>query len=199
MKVKPILDKWEIKGIESITSLEDRKLAEHTVPGKTGNVFQDLGSKPTEITITGSLHGDEVREGFLKEVRKRYKAAQPVTFVADITTATEIKYVVIKDLRFLEKANDPDHFKYKIVLNESPPPPPPPNPAGAIDAGLLNKAKGFADTIGNIADLGDMLKNIPNFGDPTKPLNTVLDDVDSTLGGLESARTSLNNLFGGSE
>ena len=136
MKVKPMLLKWVIKGIEGITSLENRKLVEHPVPGKVGNVFQDLGSKPTEITIIGSLYGDEVRVGFLKEVRKHYQAAQPVTFVADITTATKIKYVVIKDLHFSEKADDPDHFKYKIVLNESPPPPPPPNPAGAIDKDL---------------------------------------------------------------
>ena len=88
MKVKPILDNWEIKGIESISSSEDRKLTEHSIPGRVGNIFQDLGSKPTEIIITGSLHGDEVRDGFLEEVRNHFKAAQPVTFVADITSAT---------------------------------------------------------------------------------------------------------------
>lgn len=199
MKAKPILDKWEIKGIEGITSLENRKLAEHSVPGKTGNVFQDLGSKPTEITITGSLHGDDVRDGFLQEVRKRYKAAQPVTFVADITTATEIKYVVIKDLQFLEKANDPDHFKYKIVLDESPPPPPPPNPAGAIDADLSDLADGFPDDVLGALDAIDMLGSVPEFQDPTPPLQGTLDGVKSAVDELGKLTPALTDLFGEGE
>lgn len=199
MKVKPILDNWEIKGIESISSFENRKLAEHAIPGRVGSVFQDLGSKPTEITITGSLHGDEVRDGFLEEIRNRFQAAQPVTFVADITTATEVQYVVVKDLRFFEVANDPNHFKYKIVLNESPPPPPPSDPLGAIDTDLLEQAQGLADTVANIADIAGMLQDIPDFGDPTPPLRTTMDGVNSALGGLGEVNTTLSKLFGESD
>ncbi|MCP4215141.1 MAG: hypothetical protein GY765_10810 [bacterium] len=195
MKVKPILDKWEIKGIEAITSLENRKLVEHRVPGKTGNVYQDLGSRPTEITISGSLHGDEVRDGFLEEARKRYKSAEPVTFVADITTATEVKHVVVKALHFAEKANDPDQFRYKMVLKESPPPPP---PMGDIDMELGDLALEFPDMISLSLDLLNLL-GIPELQDPTPPLKSTLDGVKSTLGDFDGVTSALSGLFGDGE
>ncbi|MFX0194503.1 MAG: hypothetical protein ACFFCW_00150 [Candidatus Hodarchaeota archaeon] len=191
MRVKPILDSWEIKGIESITSLEDRKLAEHSIPGRVGNLFQDLGSCPTEITVTGSLHGDEVRDGFLEQIRNRFQAAQPVTFVADITTATEIQYVLVKDLHFSEVADDPDHFKYKIVLNESPPPPPPADPLGAVDADLLDQAQSLIDTVSSASEILDMLEGIPDFGDPTPPLRKSLDNFQDATSGLEALLSPL--------
>lgn len=196
MKVKPILDNWEIKGIESISSFENRKLAEHAIPGRIGNVFQDLGSKPTEIIITGSFHGDEVRDGFLEEIRNRFKTAQPVTFVADITTATEVQYVVVKDLRFFEVANDPDHFKYKIVLNENPPPPPPSDPLGRLDTELLDQAGEFMDTVTSAIDVIDSLGSIPNFGNPTEPLTSLLDDFSGITGGIIEGLTAFNNILG---
>ena len=145
MKVKPVLGGWEIPHIASIGSLEQRSFTELAVPGKSASLFQDLASTPTRIVIGGSLFGDEDRDAFLQEVRDKFRAGEPVTFVADIVTATEIQYVVIETLRFEQSADRPDEIEYLIALRESPPPPPPPAPS--LDDGLLDEAGGFLDSV----------------------------------------------------
>lgn len=197
MNVKPILDHWEIPRIETIRIAEHRVLAEHPIPGRQGGLFQDLGTRPATLVITGSLAGDEMRDQFLQSAREKFQAGTPTTFTADITTATQIQYVVIEDMRFEEVASSPDNFRYLIVLRESPPPPPPdslPN----LDADLLDQALDLVDDFGDLTDLLDTL-SIPDFGDPTPLLRGALDQVKAALDGLSGVSTALNELFGESE
>ena len=52
-------------------------------------------------------------------------------FTADITTSTDIKQVVIDDLRVTEVAGRPQQYRYVLRLIEFIPPPPPAVPVVA--------------------------------------------------------------------
>lgn len=192
-----MLGDWEIPRISDIRTLERRAFVELPVPGRVGSLFQDLDSTPTRIAISGSLFGDEKRDEFLEAVRAKYREGAPVTFVADIVTATEVQYVVVETLDFRESATRPDEMHYSLVLRESPPPPPPPDPFGGIDAGLLDQVSGLVDAVTGALAALDALANLPEISDPTPPLQGMLDDVSQTLGDLGGTTGPLSALFGG--
>lgn len=199
MRVKPMLGDWEIPHIAAIRSAERRAFAELPVPGRAGSVFQDLDAGPVRLAIEGSLYGDEARDAFLEEVRGKFRAGEPVTFVADIVTATEVQYVIVEELRFEESGVRPDQIDYYLLLRESPPPPPPPDPLGGLDAGLLDQAGSFLDSVTGALDALDMLAGLPELRDPTPPLRGTLDGVRSALEGLGGVTGALEGLFGGGE
>jgi hypothetical protein len=161
-----------------------------------GSIFHDLDSEPTVIEIAGSVFGDEKRAGFVEQVRGKFRAGEPLTFVADIVSATQVQYVLIEDLRLEQHGTRPDEVSFWMLLRESPPPPPPPDPFGGIDAGLLDQAAGFLDSVTSALDALEALANIPSFSDPTKPLNEVLGGVTEAISGLESVGGLLDELFG---
>jgi hypothetical protein len=195
VKVKPVLGDWEIPRIESIRTLERRSFVELPVPGKVASLYQDLNTEPTRIAVAGSLYGDEDRDAFLEEVRGKFRAGEPVTFVADIVTATEVQYVIVEALAFRESGRRADEIEYSIVLRESPPPPPPDDPLAGLDAGLLDDAAGFVDSVTGALDAIDAM-SAPDFSDPTPPLAGVLDGVGAALEGLSSVTGPLADLFG---
>lgn len=199
MNAKPMLGDWEIPRIAAIESLEQRAFVELPVPGRTGSLFQDMNTRPTRIAISGSLYGDEKRDEFLEALRAKFQAGEPVTFVADIVTATQVQYVVIEALQVEERGTRPDEAAYHLVLRESPPPPPPPDPLGALDAGLLDQAASFLDSVTGALDILDMLGSVPEIRDPTPPLRGVLDGVSSAMGGLEGVSGGLGAVFGEGE
>lgn len=197
MTVVPVLGDWEIPRIALMRTEEARKLAEHRVAGRPGSVFQDLGAESTVVEIAGSLHSEDERTGFMDEARARFLAAEPLTFVADITRATDIQYVVIDNLVLEQRGDRPDEIAYRIRLRESPPPPPPPDPFGAIDTSLLDQAAGFVDRVSAALDAIDALGDIPDFTDPSSLLGGATDQVVSALDGLASIGGQLQELFGG--
>jgi len=197
MKVKPMLGDWEVPHIAAIRSAERRAFAELPVPGRAGSVFQDLNAGPLRLAIEGSLYGDEARDDFLEEIRGKFRAGEPVTFVADIVTATEVQHVIVEELRFEESGVRPDQIDYFLVLRESPPPPPPPNPLGGLDTGLLDQAGSFLDSVTGALDAIGMLGSVPELKDPTPPLRGALDNVKSAVGGLGGVAAKLGDLFGG--
>jgi hypothetical protein len=196
MKVRPMLGQWEIPHIESIGSLERRELVELEVPGRAGSLYQDMSAAPTRVVITGSLYGDEDRDAFLEEVRGKFQAGTPLTFVADIVTATEVRYVVVDALRFEQSATRPDEIAYAIAIRESPPPPPPPNPLGALDTSVLDEAGGFLDTVTGALDAIEGLGNVPDFGNPLPRLESSLDGFAEVAGGLDGTVGGLRSAFG---
>lgn len=195
MNVKPVLGDWEIPRIQSIQSLEKRNFVELDIPGRVGSLFQDMNTGPTRVVICGSLYGDETRNEFLEELRGKFREGEPVTFVGDIVTATEVQYVIIETLRFEENGLKPDQMDYHIIIKESPPPPPPPDPLGGIDTDLLDQAGNFMDSVTGALDVIDTLGSIPNFGDPTGPLQDTLGQVGSATEGVDEVVDGLRTLF----
>ena len=196
MMVRPALGGWEIPHIERIEAAERRRLAEFPVPGRVGSAYQDMNSAPVRIAISGSLFGDEARDDFLAEVRDKFKAGEPVSFVADIVAGTELQYVVIEAMQFEERGTRPDQMAYRLVLKESPPPPPPPDPLGGLDAGLLDQAEGFLDTVNGALDAIEALGDLPDIGNPTGQLTGALDGVAQATGGLGAVLDPLRAIFG---
>ena len=191
-----MLGDWEIPRIESIRTLEHRAFAEFAVPGRAGSLFQDLNTTPTRIAISGSLYGDEARDEFLEELRGKFRDGEPVTFVADIVTATEVQYVIVEALRIQESGTRPDQTDYLFVLKESLPPPPPSDSLGALHAGLLEQAGGFLDAATGALGVIDTLGNVPDFGNPVPPLQSSLEQFEDATSGLQDTVDSLKDLFG---
>jgi hypothetical protein len=194
--VKPVLGDWEIPRVAMMRTAEARKFAELPVPGRQGSLFQDLNADPTLVEIAGSLFADEERSEFLTTVREKFRAGEPVTFVADITEATDIQFVVIDSMRFEQRADHPDEVSYHLTLRESPPPPPPPDPLGGIDTSLLDEAAGFVEGVTDALDALDALANLPDFSDPTALHGGTLDQVTTALDQLGSVSSAVTELFG---
>lgn len=195
MKVQPVLGDWVIPRIQVMETLEVRSFAELPRAGSHGSLFHDLAGEPTRILVAGSLHGDEARETALTEVRERFRSGEPLTFVADIVTATEVQYVLIEELRVAERSSSPDETDYRLVLVESPPPPPPPDPLAGLDSSLLDEAAGLVDDVTGALEAIDAL-SVPDLADPTTGLRDVLDGTARALGALEGAAGPLADLFG---
>src|SRR3954449_3398664 len=90
-----MIGEWEVPRIERVGTVEERRLARLSVPGLAGDLHHDLGRMSVAVEIAGSLHGDAERDDFLEKVRDPFKAGDPVAFVADILTATELEQVLI--------------------------------------------------------------------------------------------------------
>jgi len=192
--VTPMLGDVELRTIQRIQTVEQRALVEHNVPGMAGSAFQDLGRSATRVKIDGVLFGVDARTE-LEKLRTKFKAAEPVSFAADITTATEIVDVLIDDLQVVEQAGRPNTFNYALVLRESPPPPPPADPLGGLNTDILGQAQGLFDQAVGVMDALNQLGNVPDFGDPTVPLNSMLDSVGTITSGLPAALSPLGELF----
>ena len=195
MNTKPMLGDWEVPRIQKMRSEERRRIAELPIPGKAGSLLQDLNSAPTAVEIHGSLYADE-RSEFLTSVREKFRAGEPLTFVADITEATDVQYVMIESLLVEESSHRPDQIDYFLKLRESPPPPPPNDLLGGIDDGLLGLAEDFVDGVTDVLDAINALANVPDFSDPSALLGGTLDDVTSAVGQLDDIGGLIDDLFG---
>lgn len=196
MRVRPMLSDWEIPRISGVRSLDRRTFAEIRIPGRAGSLLQDIGASPLRVEIRGSVYGDETRSALLDAVRGQFNAGNPVTFVADILTATDVQYVVIESLAFNEHGTRPDETDYVIVLKESPPPPAPPDPFGAIDTDLLDQAGSLLDSAAGALAAIDALANLPDIGDPTPPLRNIIDGSRTALESFTAIGGDLFELFG---
>ncbi len=207
MNIKPMIGELDVPGLQRIGADQVRRIADISVPGLEGGLSQDLGSESILILIEGSLASDEARDGFLESVREMYDAGEPVDFVADIVTATEVFQVLIQRLNVTEVAGSASPFQYQLVLRQYVPPPEP-----ATDSGFGDGFGGLEDLgpdlgldldleAGDLFDLMEIpdLLSLPDFTDPTAPLSTALDGIRSSMGGLDGISSTLDSLFGSGE
>lgn len=138
--VKPMLGDIELELVQKIEVEEDQVLTEHSVPALEGDFLQRLERRATRVKLTGVMTGPEAGEA-LKTLREKFRQAEPVSFVADIATATKVDKVLIEEMGVRELAGKPERFEYELTLREftpaprttiedppTPPPPPPPPP-----------------------------------------------------------------------
>jgi hypothetical protein len=191
-----MIDSWEVPRIERIFSSETRRLAVLGVPGLSGDLHQDLGRGALVVQIEGSLYGDEARDDFLKQLREKFLAGEPVPFVADIVKESKLENVLIEALELSEVAAQSDCFQYRIVLREYTEPPDPPG-VGA-DFGLdVDAALGLDLDLGlNLLDLPGMIGGIPKIGDLLSPLKPAASALKSTVSQAASVLDPLKNLLG---
>src|SRR2546421_847152 len=141
---KPMLGDIELQQVQKIEVDEDQVLAQQSVPALEGDFLQRLGRRSTQISLTGVLTGTEAGAG-LKTLQEKFRAAAPISFVADIATATKVEKVLIEEMGFRELAGKTAPFEDAITLREfipppapeHEPPPPPPAPQPSVGTGTL--------------------------------------------------------------
>ena len=89
-----MLDDIALPLVQDVRTREDQALVTHRVPGLDGAAYQHLGRRPAVITVVGMLADDESLAA-IEELRGRFRAHEPLPFSADITTATDVREVVI--------------------------------------------------------------------------------------------------------
>lgn len=123
MPAKPMLDDVELQQVQKVEAEDEEVLAQHGVPALEGDFLQDLGRRVTRFTLIGVMTGPEAGEK-LKTLRLKFRNAEPVTFVADIATATAVGKVLIEEFGVRELAGKPERFEFELTLREFLPPPP---------------------------------------------------------------------------
>ena len=147
MPSTPMLGDVELEQVQEIETDQDQVLSQHAVPALEGDFLQRLQRRATRISLKGVLTGimgTEARDA-LEALRKKFRGAEPVSFVSDITTATRVDKVIIEELGVRELAGKPERFEYAFALREYIPPPkptqaPPPSPTPPpprVDTGTL--------------------------------------------------------------
>ena len=122
MPAKPMLDDVELEQVQEIASRDNAVREQHGIPGLEGDFLQDLGRRSVRVELTGVLTGGDAADG-LKKLRDKFQAAEAVSFVSDISTATAVDKVLIGELNVEEVAGTPERFEYAISLLEFVPPP----------------------------------------------------------------------------
>ena len=202
MAARPMLGSWEIPNIAMISSLEHRRLVRLPVPGVPLGLLQDLNADPASVVLSGSLFGDDNRDEFLREVRGAFADGTPLTFVADIVTATSVQHVLVETLRIEQRGTRPDETAYLIVLRESPPPPPADDPVGGLDAGIQASAAGALGSVTGALDVTlDGLPSLdavlpPDLSNPLPPVGSALDSTKAATGPLPGILSPLQDIFG---
>ena len=193
MIVRPMIGQWEVPCIEHIGTVESRRLARLAVPGLHGDLQHDLGADSLMVEISGTLAGDQARDDFLQQLRDQFRAGEPVAFVADILTATELDKVVIEALEVDEGNDSASSFSYRVVLREYVEPPEAPgalDDLGAdLDSELADAGKLGLDGL----DLAGILGSVPDIGNPLPPLQSALDGVKAALGDLTAPLAKLTD------
>jgi hypothetical protein len=196
MLVRPVIGGWSPPSIERIASFESRRLAVLPVPGLSGDLHQDMGRGALAIEIVGSLATDETRDQFLKDVREKFLAGDPVDFVADIAKESELERVLIEELRFEEIANDADMFRYRIVLREYTEPPEPPAPSLDLGAELGVDLDDLAALGLDALDLPGLLGDVPKIDDILEPLKPAAEALKGAVSQAATVLEPLKTLFG---
>lgn len=120
--VRPMLDDIELQHVQKIEVDGDQVLVQHGVPALEGDFLQRLGRRGARIVLSGVLTGPYAGDG-LKTLRDKFRAAEPVSFVADIATATRVDQVLIEEMGVREVAGKPERFEYAFTLREYTPGP----------------------------------------------------------------------------
>jgi hypothetical protein len=191
-----MIDDWELPCIERVELLQARRHVRLGVPGLDGDLHQDLGTQSLTVAITGSLTGDERRSGFLETLQQKFRAGDPVPFVADIVESSELEDVVIVGFEMLETDEWADAVRYRIVLRQYVEPPPPPSLLSELE---LDELAGLEDLAGSLLDgldLPGLLGGVPALADPSEPIRPAMQTVRSAVGDVPSLLGNLRSALG---
>lgn len=125
--------------VNNVTISTHRNFVEHTVPGRKGSVFQDMGRPAIKIVIDGNLNEGSIMTGLWKPqsskpmlaaLHKLCDEGTPLDFVCDMPALFGVSQVVISDLEASEARGRKYNYDYKLTLKEW---------TGATDKGMMTK------------------------------------------------------------
>jgi hypothetical protein len=156
--MKPMLDDLELPQVQEITTLDRRALAEHKPPSMSGSLLQNLGRRPTSLTLWGVATGPEALN-FVEQLDEKFQASEPVSFTADIVADAEIEKMIIDDLRVQVLAGKPQRYAYVLTLREYIEPVEPEDTSG-LDTDILDDALGQLDNLTSGLEIIGQLSDI---------------------------------------
>jgi hypothetical protein len=164
-----MLDDLELPQVQEIATHDRRALAEHKPPGMAGSVLQNLGRRPTRLVLWGVATGPDVLD-FVEELEEKFRAAEPVSFTADIVAEAEIEEMVIDDLQWQELAGKPERYGYVLTLREYIEPIEPED-TSFLDEEILEDAGDLVDDLVDGLDIGlDFATGLEQFVSPLSDL-----------------------------
>ena len=191
-----MLDDWELPSIERVELIESRRLVRLGVPGLTGDLHQDLGAESLTVAITGSLQGDDRRSALLETLQEKFRAGDPLPFVADIVESSELEEVIIVGFEIVETDDWSDAVRYRVVLRQYVEPPPPPSPVPELP---FDELAGLADLAGSLLDgldLAGLLGGVPTLADPSEAIRPAMDGVRDAVGDVPALLGELRGVLG---
>jgi hypothetical protein len=156
--MKPMLDDLELPQVQEITTLDRRALAEHKPPSMSGSLLQNLGRRPTSLTLWGVATGPEALN-FVEQLADKFRANLPVSFTADIVADAAIEKMIIDDLRVQDLAGKPERYAYVLTLREYIEPVEPEDTSG-LDTEILDDALGQLDNLTSGLEIIGQLSDI---------------------------------------
>jgi hypothetical protein len=160
-----MLDDLELPQVQELATFDRRELAEHKPPGMSGSLLQNLGRQPTSLLVGGVATGPEA-QNFIERLDEKFRAGNPVPFVADIISDTAIEEMVIDDLKVRDLAGKPLRFAYVLTLREFIDPVEP-EATGLLDAEILDGANSLLDDLVDGLDIGlDFSTGLERFIEP---------------------------------
>jgi hypothetical protein len=179
--MRPMLDDLELPQVQEITTYDRRMLAEHKPPGMDGSLLQNLGRRPVHLSLWGVKTGPDALQ-FVENLEQKYRAGQPVPFVADIIADAEIEQMIIDDLKWQELAGKPERYSYVLTLREFI------EPIEPEDTSFLEE-----EILGDADELFDNLLNGIDFGlDFATGLERFLGPLADILGRLREINQGMN-------
>jgi hypothetical protein len=166
--VTALLDGVELPLAQCIDAEDVQVVVRHAVPGLDGGVLQRTGRRAARLAVTGVVAGAGARER-LETLREKVRGAEPVDFVADVSTATRITRVRVEALDVREVAGKPERWEYAFLLREHQDPPPvmetdPPEPA-AVQAAADDGRAAAAEQAGGVdAGTGELVVQVSLAG-----------------------------------
>ena len=187
---KPMLGDLTLSLIQAIHTTEANSLAKHDLPGLDGALFQNMGRHPALITVVGMAAGDTAKDD-VEHLRQLFHAAEPLSFVADIMTATEVQQVLIADLVVRDVAGKPDNFWYRLLLTEYITPPEEEDVEHVDQAARDEAAADQEETESQVDNNLGVLEVTVETTDPNADLSKVQIQVEGTTSDGEDYSTVL--------
>ncbi len=213
----PLIGDIALEAVQVLEHAQDGGFVSTRIAGLPGELQQRLARPSHRIRIAGVLFGDEALDK-LGTLQKAAQDGAEVTFAADITTALELKKVVVSSFWAQAEAGMPDRYLYEVVLVESPPLPPPAQVSsfgglgdfGVGDLGFDTSVLGdIADAASKVASaveqaiaVVDTLQALSKLGDLNvsggmlKPVEDAVGRVGKLGDAFKKAGSGLAGVFG---
>lgn len=213
----PLIGDIALSAVQLVEHAQDGGFVSTRIAGLPGELQQRLARPSHRIRLAGVLFGADALDN-LGTLQKAAQDGNELTFAADITTALDLKKVVIASFWAQAEAGAPDRYLYEVILVESPPLPPPAQVSafgGLGDFGLgdlgfdtsilgdiadaaskvasaVEQAVAVVDTLQALSKLGDL--NIS--GGVMKPVEDAVGRVGKLGNAFKKAGGDLASMFG---
>jgi hypothetical protein len=213
----PLIGDVPLEAVQLIEHALDGGFVSTRIAGLPGELQQRLARPSHRIRIAGVLFGTDALDQ-LGSLQKAAQDGNELTFAADITTALDLKKVVVTSFWAQAEAGVPDKYGYELVLAESPPLPPPAQVSsfgglgdfGVGDLGFDTSVLGdIADAAGKVAEaveqagaIVDTLQALTKLGDLNisggllKPVEDAVGKVGKLGDAFKKAGSALASVFG---